>query len=128
MAKRADEVMVTVVHLSAPEALAMKPPRIRLPVVGHAKLFAEISAAQSTEGHPRVTGEFRAQWGPTFDVLMMEGPITFQHAPHAIWVHIGTCAFRTELSQEQALQAFVTDAERYSRRFEAANTDQDRRQ
>lgn len=99
----------------------MNPPRIRLPVVGAAKLYAELSASLGTVGHPRVTGEFRAHRSPTLEVLMMEGPLTFQESPHTLWVHVGTCAFRTDPAQIACLQDFVDEAERYSHLTQAAN-------
>lgn len=107
------------VTLQTPAQLSA--PRLRLPVAGAAKLYAELSGSQGPLGHPRVTGEFRTHRSPSFEVLMMEGPLTYEESPHALWVHVGTCAFRTDPAQVTSLQDFIDETERYSHRLQAAN-------
>lgn len=98
-------------------------PRIRLPVQGDAKLYAELTAQGAPLGHPRVTGHFSRYRSHITEILLLEGALTYEVSPYSLWIHVGSAAFRTDLEQLPSLQDFAEEVERYAAGRQPAKSD-----
>lgn len=88
-------------------------PKIRLPILGGGSLQVELIGVGYGLG-AIVRGDVRRQRGQNTELFLLDGPLILTESPHSLWIHVGSLAFRTDLTQQLAIQDFIEEVRRYS--------------